>query len=45
MNKILLNRVPNEMPQDIRHFVSTANIYDSSCSPEAKVYFIEMGII
>lgn len=43
MNKTLLNRIPNEMPQDIWHFVSTANVYDSSCSPEAKVYFIDRG--
>ncbi len=43
MNTTLLNRVPNEMPQDIRYFVSTANIYDRSCSPEAKVYFIDKG--
>ena len=31
------------MPQDIQRFVSAANIYDSSCSPEAKVYFIDKG--
>lgn len=43
MKKTLLNRIPDEMPQDIRRFVSSANIYDSSCSPEAKVYFIDKG--
>lgn len=43
MKKILLNTIPNEIPQDIRRFVSAANIYDSSCSPEAKVYFIDQG--
>jgi len=43
MKKTLLNKIPNEMPQDIRHFVSSANIYDSSCSPEANVYFIDKG--
>lgn len=41
--KTLLNRIPNEIPQDIRRFVSAENIYDSSCSPEAKVYFIDKG--
>lgn len=41
MKKTLLNRIPNEMPHDIQRFVSAANIYDSSCSPEAKVYFID----
>lgn len=43
MKKTLLNKIPNEIPQDIRHFVSEANIYDSSCSPEARVYFIDKG--
>lgn len=43
MGKTLLNRIPNETPQDIRYFVSAANIYDSSCPPEAKVYFIDRG--
>ncbi len=43
MKKTLLNQIPSEMPQDIRHFVSGANIYDSSCSPEARVYFIDKG--
>lgn len=43
MKKTLLNQIPNEMPRDIRHFVSGANIYDSSCSQEAGVYFIDKG--
>lgn len=43
MKKTLLNKIPNEMPQDILHFISGANIYDSSCSSEAKVYFIDEG--
>lgn len=43
MKKTLLYEIPKEMPQDIRHFVAGANIYDSSCSPEAKVYFIDKG--
>lgn len=43
MKKTLLNRIPDEVPQDIRRVVSGANIYDSSCSPEAKVYFIDRG--
>ncbi len=41
MNKTLLNKAPDEMPKDIRNFISTANIYDSSCSSEAKVYFVD----
>lgn len=43
MNKTLLNRIPDELPHDIQRFVSAADIYDSSCSPEAKVYFIDKG--
>ncbi len=43
MNKTLLNKIPNEIPQDIQRFISTANLYDSSSSPEAKVYFIDKG--
>lgn len=43
MKKTLLNKIPNEIPQDILPFVSGADIYDSSCSPEAKVYFIDKG--
>ncbi len=41
MKKTLLNRIPYEFPQDIQHFVSESGIYDSSCSPDAKVYFID----
>lgn len=43
MKKILLPCVPDEMPQDLRYFVSDARIYDSSSSPEARVYFIDRG--
>lgn len=43
MKKTWQHKIPNEMPQDIRRFVSGANVYDSSCSPEAKVYFIDKG--
>lgn len=41
MKKTLLSKIPDEMPEDIRRFVSGADVYDSSCSPEAKVYFID----
>lgn len=43
MKKTLLDRIPNEIPHDIRRFVSEANIYDSSCSPAARTYFIDKG--
>lgn len=41
MKKTLLKQIPDGMPQAIRHFMAGANIYDSSCSPEARVYFID----
>lgn len=43
MKKTLLNQIPDEMPQEIRRFALGANIYDSSCSQEARVYFIDKG--
>lgn len=43
MKRTLLQQIPCGIPEDIRHFLSGANIYDSSCSPEARVYFIEKG--
>ena len=43
MKKTLLNTIPKEIPQDIRHFLSNSDIYDSSSSPAAKVYFIDKG--
>lgn len=43
MKKTLLKRIPDEMPQEFRRLISGANIYDTSCSPEAKVYFIDKG--
>lgn len=41
MKKTRLNEIPEEMPQELRQFISTAAVYDSSSSPEAKVYFID----
>lgn len=43
MKKTLLNQIPDDLPHAIRQFISAADIYDSSCSPEAKVYFIDKG--
>lgn len=43
MKKTLLNQIPNEIPQDIRDFLSGTDMYDSSCSPGARVYFIDKG--
>ena len=41
MKRTLINDIPYAMPSDIESFVRGAKIYDSSCSPEARVYFID----
>ena len=41
MKKTLINKIPLELPREIESLVSGAKIYDSSCSPEARVYFID----
>lgn len=43
MKKTRLSKIPDEIPQDVRHLMSGADIYDSSCSDAAKVYFIDKG--
>ena len=43
MKKSLLKKIPDNIPQNIMRCISDADIYDSSCSPEAKVYYIEKG--
>lgn len=42
MKKTLLTQLP-DMPYEISAFIYGANIYDSSCSPEARVYFVDTG--
>ena len=32
--------IPTDFPDDIRRFVGRSPLFDSSCSPEARVYFI-----
>lgn len=41
MKRTLLKRLPDDLPQHIEHFISNSDVYDSSCSPEARVYFID----
>lgn len=41
-----MNRKPIQLqrqviPEQFHHFLSDADVYDSSCSPEARVYFID----
>lgn len=43
MKKTLLPGIPEEIPRELRAFLSGAAVYDSSSSPEAKVYFIDKG--
>lgn len=44
MKRTRINPDINQFPDEIRHFLEGASIYDSSCSEEAKVYFIDSGI-
>lgn len=41
MQKTILTKVPENIPLDIHRFISGAKIYDSSSSPEARVYFFD----
>ena len=41
MKRTLISSLPTEVPSVFLRFLSDARIYDSSCSPEARVYFIE----
>ena len=41
MNKILLAKVPDDIPAELAPYTHGARIFDSSCSPEARVYFID----
>lgn len=41
MKRRLLQSTPEWMPEDIRRFIGNSPIYDSSCSPEARVLFID----
>ena len=41
MKKTLLNAIPDDFPCSARELTMNAKIYDSSCSPEARVYFVD----
>ena len=41
MKRTLIEKTEATLPSEIENFISGARIYDSSCSPEARVYFIE----
>lgn len=41
MKRTLLTRLPVDIPSEIASFIGNSTVYDSSCSPEARVYFID----
>ncbi len=41
MKRTILKKLPQSLPHHIELFISDSDVYDSSCSPEAKVYFID----
>jgi len=41
MKKTEIERIPIILPEEIGRLCEGARLYDSSCSPEAKVYFID----
>ena len=41
MQRKLLSMIPEGFSDEIRRFIGDSRIYDSSCSKEARVYFIE----
>ena len=43
MKKTLIDRLPEGTPPELLSFAGDARIFDSSCSPEARVYYVEKG--
>ena len=41
MKKTLLDTLPADLPPSLCRLAAGARIFDSSCSPEARVYFID----
>ena len=41
MQKQLLTAISGEVPWEVRELVGKAPVWDSSCSPEARVYYVE----
>lgn len=41
MKKTLIDKIPDLIPDDILRFIGSSNVFDSSSSPEARVYFID----
>ena len=41
MKRTLIDKIPEPLPHEIQRLTEGARIFDSSCSPEAIVYFID----
>ncbi|UWI44067.1 aminoglycoside 3'-phosphotransferase [Lactobacillus paragasseri] len=41
MKKTLITHIPEELPKELQYLIAGADIYDSSSSLEARVYFID----
>ena len=41
MKRRKIEKIPFELPSELENLVTGATVYDSSCSPEARVYFID----
>ena len=41
MKRTLIEKIPFSVPQKIGNYIHGVTVYDSSCSPEANVYFID----
>ena len=44
MKRTLIEKIPHFLPHELARFTEGADVYDSSCSPEARVYFIDKDI-
>lgn len=41
MKRTRIDKIIEPLPREIEQFIGSARIFDSSCSPEARVYFVE----
>ena len=41
MKRTLIDKIPQSVPDEIAKFTDGAKIFDSSCSPEARVWFVD----
>ena len=41
MKRRLINKLPPTLPRELLDLFKNADVYDSSCSPEAKVFFVD----